>query len=64
MADTHINAYFMAVDEAKQAVIRANAELDNAQKALETKKKEVDWQEPVEEKEESDSTSNNPFKKK
>lgn len=51
MPDTHINAYFGAVDEAKKDVIAAKAKLAEAESALEVKKKQVGWVEekPAEE---------------
>lgn len=46
MADTHINAYFGAVDEAYKEVLAAHGKYDAAKTALETKKKEVGYEEP------------------
>ena len=65
---THINAYFMDVEEKQAAFDRASAELDAAEAALEAKKKEVGWvdPEPAEEElpEPAEPKSGNPFKKK
>ena len=65
---THINAYFMDVEEKQAAFDRASAELDAAEAALEAKKKEVGWvdTEPAEEElpEPAEPKSGNPFKKK
>mgnify|MGYP001616491386 CR=1 FL=1 len=41
MTDTHINAYFVDVDEAQQRANQANAELGVAKDRLEAKKKEA-----------------------
>lgn len=43
MADTHINAFFGAVDEAEAKVVAAQSELDAAEARLETKKQEVGY---------------------
>lgn len=74
MSDTHINAYFGAVDEALKKVLAAQGELQAAQDALEAKKKEVGYVEPEEVKEpETQATDteeksvdrkSNPFAKK
>lgn len=40
MSDTHINAFYMAVDEAEAGVRLAKAKLEEAKVALETKKQE------------------------
>lgn len=45
MAETHINAFFGAVDEAKLKVVQAKGELQAAEDALAVKKKEVGWEE-------------------
>lgn len=42
MADTHINAFYMNVDEKKQAVTQAQAELEEAERLL---KSHPDYQE-------------------
>ena len=39
MPDTHINAFYMAVDDAKAEVVLAKAKLAAAEQALEEKKK-------------------------
>lgn len=46
MAETHINAFFGAVDEALAKVQAAQGELRMAQERLETKKKEVGYVAP------------------
>lgn len=43
MADTHINAFFAAVEEAHKAVLAAHAEWEAAKTRLEAKKKEVGY---------------------
>lgn len=43
MAETHINAFFAAVDEAEQKVRIAVGEWDTAKARLEVKKKEVGY---------------------
>lgn len=43
MADTHINAFFGAVDEAEKEVLAAHAKWEAAKAALESKKKEVGY---------------------
>ncbi len=77
MSDTHINAYFVDVDEAQQRANQANAALGVAKDHLEAKKKEVGWTESekiwTEGSSEIDSSTHevkplphmdNPFKKK
>lgn len=45
MSDTHVNAFYMNVDEKKQAVGKAKAELAEAERAL---KAHPDFEEPKE----------------
>lgn len=49
MSDTHINAFFMDVDDKKKAVELAKAELQAAEQRLEDKKHEIGFEEPEEE---------------
>jgi hypothetical protein len=51
MSDTHINAYFEDVEQKKEAVKLAKAELQEAEDRLAVKKQEVDFEEPSEKKE-------------
>lgn len=48
MPETHINAYYMDVDEKKAAVDKAKADLEAAEVALKTKQAQVDAQEKAE----------------
>jgi len=50
MPNTHINAFFVDVEEAHERVVAAHAEWEAAKSRLEAKKKEVDYVEPEESK--------------
>lgn len=48
MADTHINAFFADVENARIKAVQAQGELDAAKQRLEAKKAEVDYDESKE----------------
>jgi hypothetical protein len=63
MPDTHINAYFADVEEAKREVSNAQAKLGEAEDRLAAKKLEVGYTDPVP-KQETEQAADNEWKKK
>lgn len=60
MADTHVNAFYMNVDEKKQAVAKAQAELEEAERQLQ---EHPDYEAPEVEKTDTPNTSGKSKKK-